>query len=369
MYPVDCSICNKTVARRDVEKHKNDLCCKASVACEAHKYGCDWVGLPEEQAKHLKSSLISHFSMCTQHCCSELESVKERIDKSMEEISSKVETAQETVERCQEEIRQLKKENYDKDKEITLLRQKVSQLQDSTMMDNIISRLKSEVKEEIMKEFAGGRGIIKQFPTSDDSVVSSFGSFASSTSDDEEEVFKEKSVMKSEEDKGEDGDKEKDDDFVKQKPTFTYQLKNFSKWKAKEEVCYSKPFYTSDNGYRMRLRVHPNGCGNGRGHHLSAYVCILKGSFDTNLSWPFYGEVTIELCSSKPQVKPHQIVIYYTYKVPEMFSTVVENHNGKWTSKANGSPTFLSHLKLDQYLQFDDSLTFNVFVEVKRYSN
>ena len=193
VYPVDCSICNETVARRDVERHKNDLCPKVSVACEAHKYGCDWVGLPEEQVKHLKSSWVSHFSMCTQHCCSELESVKERIDKSMDEISIKVETAQETIETCQEEIRQLKKENYDKDKEITSLRQKVSQLQDSTMMDHIISRLKSEVKEEMegrlkkleiqMKEFAGGRGIIKQSPISEDDSVISFGSVVSSISD------------------------------------------------------------------------------------------------------------------------------------------------------------------------------------------
>ena len=69
----------------------------------------------------------------------------------------------------------------------------VRQLQDSTMMDRIISRLKSEVKEEMegrlekleiqMKEFAGGRGIIKQSPISEDDSVTSFGSVISSISD------------------------------------------------------------------------------------------------------------------------------------------------------------------------------------------
>ena len=41
----------------------------------------------------------------------------------------------------------------------------------------------------------------------------------------------------------------------------------------------------------MRLRVHPN--DNSANAHLSAFIALVYGENDDELTWPFRGEVTI----------------------------------------------------------------------------
>ncbi len=51
---------------------------------------------------------------------------------------------------------------------------------------------------------------------------------------------------------------------------------------------YKSPsFYCK--GYNMNLTVVANECD------IALYVCLLKGKFDNNLTWPFPGTVIIEL--------------------------------------------------------------------------
>ena len=49
----------------------------------------------------------------------------------------------------------------------------------------------------------------------------------------------------------------------------------------------------------MCLEVEPNGTGDGYGTHLSVYVCLMKGEFDSTLKWPFRGEVTFKLIDQR----------------------------------------------------------------------
>ena len=55
----------------------------------------------------------------------------------------------------------------------------------------------------------------------------------------------------------------------------------------------SPPFYTHENGYKLRLAVCPNGYGSVAGAHVSIYFCLLKGEYDDNLKWPM--NITIQL--------------------------------------------------------------------------
>ena len=55
------------------------------------------------------------------------------------------------------------------------------------------------------------------------------------------------------------------------------------------------PFLTHPHGYRLCLRVYPNGYGRGSGTHVSIFMYLVKGSFDTNLKWPFGGELTVRI--------------------------------------------------------------------------
>ena len=65
--------------------------------------------------------------------------------------------------------------------------------------------------------------------------------------------------------------------------------------KRNKEMFESEPFFTSPSGYKMELWVYTNGNGDGSGTHLSVFLHILEGPFDSQLSWPLLGTFKCEL--------------------------------------------------------------------------
>ncbi len=57
----------------------------------------------------------------------------------------------------------------------------------------------------------------------------------------------------------------------------------------------SVPFFTSQCGYRLQASLFLDGNGSGEGTHLSAYIKILPGEFDSILKWPFRHTVSFSL--------------------------------------------------------------------------
>ena len=72
-------------------------------------------------------------------------------------------------------------------------------------------------------------------------------------------------------------------------------MMNFSTHKKSNDIWYSPPFYTSTDGYKLQLRVDANGSGRGNGTHVSLFVCLMKGENDTQLTWPFKGDISIQM--------------------------------------------------------------------------
>ncbi|XP_068682696.1 TNF receptor-associated factor 4-like isoform X2 [Montipora foliosa] len=66
-----------------------------------------------------------------------------------------------------------------------------------------------------------------------------------------------------------------------------------------DEVKLSAPFYTSEFGYKVRMSLYPNGTGEGKNTHLSIFIYIMKGDYDSNLQWPFPKRVTFTLIDPK----------------------------------------------------------------------
>ena len=131
-----------------------------------------------------------------------------------------------------------------------------------------------------------------------------------------------------------------------------YHLKNFTKEKIKNETCFGQPFYSGNPGYKMYLRVHPNGNGWGQGQYLSVYVCLLCGKYDDQLNWPFIGSIIIRLIESGGN--HFERIVYWDHSTRPEFSHVYDQ-----SSMPNGFPTFLSHQRLmDPSLQYlkDDTL-------------
>jgi TNF receptor-associated factor 4 len=75
----------------------------------------------------------------------------------------------------------------------------------------------------------------------------------------------------------------------------TFKLTNYAKRKSNSDHVFSPPFYSSPGGYKLCIKVHANGIGEGKGTHLSVYAYLMRGDNDNNLPWRFTGTVEIEL--------------------------------------------------------------------------
>ena len=60
--------------------------------------------------------------------------------------------------------------------------------------------------------------------------------------------------------------------YVGMVPPIKLTVNEFAKRKTSNEQWYSSSFYTHLRGYKMCLRVDANGCGDGKGTHVSVYA-------------------------------------------------------------------------------------------------
>lgn len=58
---------------------------------------------------------------------------------------------------------------------------------------------------------------------------------------------------------------------------------------------YSPAFFSSENGYKMCLRLYLNGDYDARGTHLSLFLVIMRGEYDALITWPFSNEILFRL--------------------------------------------------------------------------
>ena len=92
-----------------------------------------------------------------------------------------------------------------------------------------------------------------------------------------------------------------------QAAAFVWKLERFGQLiktakKGKHKTINSQPFYETRNGYRMKVRIHPNGIESGKGTHLSAYIVLMKGDYDAILPWPFAKNVTLSIVDQQDNI-------------------------------------------------------------------
>ncbi|KAL7867420.1 hypothetical protein AOLI_G00152340 [Acnodon oligacanthus] len=121
----------------------------------------------------------------------------------------------------------------------------------------------------------------------------------------------------------------------------------------------SPPFYTSRSGYKLSARVYPGGEGTARGTHLSLYVMLMRGDFDSLLPWPFRQNVTLTVLDQSGS-RNHINCSFSPDTASESFRRPVSENNS-----ALGFPRFVSHGELEAprnavYIR-DDTL----FIKVK----
>ncbi len=148
------------------------------------------------------------------------------------------------------------------------------------------------------------------------------------------------------------------------KNTLTFKINKFKEMKTKRKIIFSSTFSTSEQGYKMCLRIDTNGEGDATGTHISVFACLMKGDHDDTLTWPFTGSVTFELLNQLEDKNHH--------KRTTMFLADQEASQRVVNSERRigfGKPAFISFDELDynastntQYLK-DDTLVFRVSAE------
>ena len=112
----------------------------------------------------------------------------------------------------------------------------------------------------------------------------------------------------------------------------------------KGNEVYLPGFYTHHNGYKMCIRVYPNGDGDGEGTHVSIFTYLMKGSYDDYLKWPFRGIITIQIVNQAGDHDHIEETFQYNDKTPDHVAcrvTTMERSLG-W-----GYQQFLPHSDLE----------------------
>ena len=149
----------------------------------------------------------------------------------------------------------------------------------------------------------------------------------------------------------------------------TVRVSEVADKKLRKTKWHSHPFYTHDKGYRICLRVIINGAGGGEGTHMSVFLYLMKGNYDSNLQWPLIGSFEIALLNQLMDGK-HYInnPIKFTDKTPAAISNKVSAKQPDEIARDGlGRNEFISHADLEavtpecQFLK-DDC----IFIRVRR---
>ena len=135
-------------------------------------------------------------------------------------------------------------------------------------------------------------------------------------------------------------------------------MSGFAGYKMSGEVWISSPFYTSSKGYKMCMRVLPNGL---KGGHVAVNLRLMRGNFDNDLEWPYLGNITIQLLNWIED--RHHVTDSLPFTNPK---TNCQVKVGEMAELGPCAPDFVSHAQLGidplKYTQFlkEDQLRFRV---------
>ena len=137
-------------------------------------------------------------------------------------------------------------------------------------------------------------------------------------------------------------------------------LTKFSQCKAENTVWFSPPFFTHKDGYKLKLRVYPNGFGSTVGNHVSVFLSVVHGEHDRTLQWPLRAEITVDLLNWREDKDHHSKKVYFLGD-----GLCNEAKSSDLITLGKGHAEFISHaaLALNTYskcMNFHDSLRFCV---------
>ena len=357
-FPVACpSGCGVSVPRKDLTAHQSQKCENRAVACSFHIAGCEDTPKLKDLEEHKKENKMEHLLLVQSHLAQNarriqgkdasrfielladclrhiaeasgdtgtIASVEQKlgemeskhrelwdvVDKQREDVSSKestvVEMHQATVSSQQEEIEKCQRECKEVRMEVEKLREIVQAQQE------IIDKQ----REVISQQEAGSSAVSDRYQALFDAQAqeiqgcknecasireqleeSSAEKIRATTERNRGLLFKHTDMLIKQQAEITQHKKGLEDLEAKVKTAtlpFEFTMTNVSRWRLNPDPFYSPPFYTHREGYRMCIRVYPEGIGPAYGNHISVYAYLMRGEYDHKLLWPFQGSVTVQM--------------------------------------------------------------------------
>ena len=306
--PTSCpNGCREMPVNLDLESHISNDCPLTAIECEFKFFGCQATPLRNELSKHMQTSLVTHAKM---------------LASTLEEVVRQNTLFQLELRR---EVKGLREDNL----RLKLRMEEITQQQQLRQQERRTEKTQSShspiviIQQTSHDETRGGSG-------GKDVIAESVTKHATTPMPPELVTLAQ------------------------------FTLSNYAMLKRNNKSWFSPPFYTRQQGYRMCLTVLTNGEGVGTGQYVAVYLHIMRGEFDDILTWPFKGELAVELLSQQNEGNPppHSYTVRYTEATPRKCASRVSN--GERALEGKGTPTFihLSELALN-YLK-NDSLLFRI---------
>ncbi len=254
-YPIPCPNGCEIMAleRGDLDAHLM-LCSLEEVECEFSQSGCKVKLVREEMERHLADNLQRHMLMMNRAGQEKMEQKERKI----EELEARLEEKDRQIQKLREEKdRQIQELREEKDRQIREQSQQVEEKMEKErqIRDGKNQQLQKRVEEQIQ----GTQGMVAQ-------VEKQLT----------ENVLRHKARIGS-----------ADAQFT---TTAAFQgVKRRVGW------CTSPPVDTHPGGYRIGIKVRPNGLNEGKGTHVTVYLCTAKGENDDHLKWPADCTITLQL--------------------------------------------------------------------------
>ena len=135
-------------------------------------------------------------------------------------------------------------------------------------------------------------------------------------------------------------------------------MTDFEQHKREDDMWFSAPVYTHQDGYKICLGVFANGELTGKGTHITVAVYFMRGEFDDFLKWPFRGIIYFQLVDQLHGIDHLEHMVPYNSSVPDKHcSRVTDRDTAVW---GWGPDRLIAHTKLEPKYLRNDCLKFRI---------
>ena len=356
--PYCCAVSFKTMHNKGLER---EMLTELQVFCTYKDRGCEWSGVLGELGQHTEGACLYALMECTWKCGEHVERrfLKEHKENLCPNRPWYTCFADCNLRKFAEKFEMVAGENRTLRREVTALSTKLeSACNENQALRGEVEDLKSQQRIESQERAEMFQRLEQELEKL--KVHSTRGHSSSEDSTEQIEAAAvsalEEAFITSEEE-------------IATVP-FSFKMDKFKQTKQHGAEWYSPPFYTHEHGYKMCVRVDANGIMNGRGTHMSVYVYLMRGDYDSKLQWPFKGVIVVRLLNQLRDGGHHEKAVDFLDSIEDHTSNRVTV--GEKSMRGQGFSQFIAHISLkhdaergQQYLK-DNCLKFMVAgVELK----